>query len=198
MARKQTKEAGTASTSLLEKYKNFEGIRAIERRLQNPEHDPGTVAIRLNDEPDFVADPLGARRVWYLRWVNSAEEGRWSVVTDVKGYVPVRMSELRSPEAITGLHKVADDGRDPIVRRGDRGQEVLVKMPLELYTYVKQQQEAARKRRARNAKLVKEDLANVAGQSLGSEAGDMIHDEFSVSVKAARTTTLQDELGLGN
>lgn len=187
-------EGGAAPVSLLEKYKDFPGIRAVQRRLEHPDHDPGSVAIRLNDEPSFLDDATGRKRKWYLRWVNSGEEGRWSLVTDVKGYVPVRLSELRSPDTVTGLHKLAEDGSDPIVRRGDRGQEVLVKMPLELYTYVKQKQEEARKRRARNARLVKEDLANAAGRDLGSEAGDTLHDDFSVSVKAARTS-LQDELG---
>ena len=185
----------TAEEALLEKYKNFAGIKAVTRRLANPEHDPGSVDIRLNDEPDYVTDPLGKRRKWYLRWVNGDQEGRWSIVSDVKGYEPVRVSELRNPQSVTGLHKAAQDGTDPLVRRGDRGQEILVKMPLELYNYVKHSQEAARRKRARNAKLVKEDLANAAGSALGSEAGDMVHDEFDLSVKTMRKTSLAAEIG---
>lgn len=188
-------EGPSVPMSLLEKYKDFPGIEAITRRIDNPEHEPGSVDVRLVGEPDYVTDPHGRKRIWKTRWINGGQEGRFSMVTDVKGYVPVRLSELRNPDQITGRHTIAEDGPDPIVRRGDKGIEVLVKMPLELYSFVKAKQEEARKRRARNAKAVKEDLANAAGAQLGSEAGDMIHDEFSLSVKQQRRTSLAEELG---
>lgn len=185
-----TAQTATLDADLLEQFKDFPGIKVVERRLTHPDL-PGSVPIRLRDEPTYVQDPQGVRRIWYLRWINAAEAGRFSLVTDTMGYVPVRVEELQNPEAVMGL----SESKDGLVRRGDRGQEVLVKMPLKLYTAIKQRQQDARQRRARNAKLVKEDLANIAGRQLGSQAGDMVHDEFSVDIKRGRRTTIGAELG---
>lgn len=191
MAKRSTATAAaTADTALLEKYKGFKGIAVLERRLNNPDL-PGSLPIRLKDEPTYVQDPHGKRRLWYLRWINGGEAGRFSQVTDAMGYVPVRVDELQNQESVIGLA----ESKDGIVRRGDKGQEVLVKMPLELYTAIKSRQQDARHRRSRNAKLVKEDLANAAGRSLGSEAGDTIHDDFSLEVKRSKRTTIGAELG---
>jgi hypothetical protein len=176
--------------ALLAKYKDFAGLAVIERRLQDPEL-PGSIAIRLKDEPTYLQDPQGKKRIWYLRWINAAEAGRFALVTDTMGYVPVRVEELQSAESVMGLA----ESKDGIVRRGDRGAEVLVKMPLELYTRIKQAQEHRRTARARNVKAVREDLANIAGRQLGSEAGDAVNDDFTVEVKRGRRTTIARELG---
>ena len=130
--------------ALIEKYADFEGIAVLERRFENPV-TPGTLPIRLKDEPTHIQDPLGKKRKWYVRWINGQIEGRTSQVTDALGYVPVHLDELQNPQAVTGLSK-SDDG---IVRRGDKGQEFLVKMPLELYTEVKARQRSAIHRRTR-------------------------------------------------
>jgi hypothetical protein len=176
--------------ALLEKYKDFKGINVVERRLQDPEL-PGSVPIRLNDEPTYLQDPLGRKRKWYVRWINAAEAGRYSLVTETMGYVPVRVEELQNADSVMGIA----ESKDGIVRRGDRGSEVLVKMPLELYTAIKSRQEEKRRKRSHNAKALKEDMANIAGQSVGSEAGDFVHDEMSLTVKRGRRTTVAQELG---
>lgn len=179
----------SADAALLEKYKDFPGIAVLERRMDAPDL-PGTLPIRLKDEPSHVQDPQGKKRIWYVRWINCVD-GRYSQVTDAMGYVPVRVEELQNRESVIGL----SDAKDGIVRRGDRGQEVLVKMPLEVYTRIKARQQELRTKRSRNAKAVREDLANIAGAQLGSQAGDMVHDEFSVEVKRGRRTTIGAELG---
>jgi len=124
-----------AKNALLEKYADFEGIAVIERRFENPVM-PGSLPILLKDEPTYVQDPQGKKRLWYVRWINGAIPGRTSLVTDALGYVPVRTDELQNPQSVTGLSK-SDDG---IVRRGDKGEEWLGKMPLEVYTEVKKRQ----------------------------------------------------------
>lgn len=181
--------ATSADVALLEKYKDFKGIKVLERRLDHPDL-PGSLPIRLNDEPEYIQDPEGKRRKWYLRWINGGEAGRFSQVTDAMGYVPVYRDELQNQDSVLGLA----ESKDGIVKRGDKGQEVLVKMPLELYNAIKSRQQQARTRRSRNAKLMKEDLANAAGRSLNSEAGDFVHDDMSLEVKRGRRTTLGDEL----
>jgi hypothetical protein len=191
MAR-QKKETATerpSRASILEKYKDFAGLPVIERRLKHPEL-PGSLPIRLKDEPTHVQDPHGKKRTWYLRWINGTIDGRTSQITDVYGYAPVMFSDLQNPSAVSGLAP----NTDGVVRRGDKGQEWLAKMPLDLYNEIKSRQREAREKRTRNTKLVKEDLANAAGGALGSEAGDTIHDDFNVTVTRHARTTAAEEL----
>ena len=188
MAKKQT-AAPTKAQTILEKYADFAGIDVIERRLQHPEL-PGSLPIRLKDEPTFLEDPLGNKRKWYLRWINGTEPGRSSTITDVMGYVPVRHEDLQNEKAIAGLAA----NTDGVVRRGDKGQEWLAKMPLEVYTLIKSKQRESRAKRERNATLVKEDLANLAGNALGSEAGDTVHGQFNVTVTEHDRSTAEREL----
>lgn len=191
MARTTPKKAPAGpDTALLEKYKDFPGIAVLERRMESPDL-PGSLPIRLKDEPAYLEDPQGKKRLWYLRWVNGGQEGRFSQVTDSMGYVPVRIEELQNRESVMGLA----ESKDGIVRRGDRGQEVLVKMPLELYTAIKRKQQDFRTRRSRNVKAMREDVANAAGRELGSQAGDMVHGEFSVEISRGTRTTLGAEMG---
>jgi hypothetical protein len=172
---------------LLEKYKDFPGIKAIERRMLAGD-DVGSVDIRLKGEPAFLDDPYGKKRVWYTRWINTKWPGRWAQVTQVLGYEPVRVSEILDLNAITDLFKAPADGADPMVRRGDRGEEILVKYPLELYLATKKAKADLRRRRELNAKVVKEELANNAARALGDEAADMIHDDFQLTLRQRRAT----------
>ena len=183
------KETTTPKASILEKYKDFEGIGVIERRMTHPEL-PGSLPIRLKGEPSHVQDPHGKKRAWCLRWINGTIDGRTSMITDSYGYVPVKWEELQNPQAVSGLSA----NTDGIVRRGDKGQEWLAKMPLDLYNEIKSRQRSAREKRTRNAKMVKEDLANAAGGQLGAEAGDTVHDDFNVTVKRHARTTMGEEL----
>lgn len=183
MAKKQTTRQAPAQT-ILEKYADFPGIKVIERRLTDPDGADG-LDIRLRDEPPAGVDPQGLKRKWFLRWINTESQGRWHKAINVLGYVAVKLEELQSAEEIAGLA----ESKDGLVRTGDRGKEVLVKQPLELYTYRKQQEWDRRNRRARNAKLIKAELAEAAGRELGSEAGDTVHGSgFSVEYKEHRST----------
>jgi hypothetical protein len=188
-AKAKTSPETVLPPSILEKYKDFPGIKVIERRMQHAEL-PGSVPIRLVDEPSFLEDPLGNKRVWMLRWINGTIDGRSSMITDVHGYVPVRIDELQNPGSVSGLAP----NTDGIVRRGDKGQEWLAKQPLEVYNFIKQKQRLSRDKRTRNAKLVKEDLANAAGEQLGSHAGDTVHEDFRLEVTHHGRTTAKDEL----
>lgn len=180
---------------LREKYKDFAGIGAVERRVLSGEL-PGSVDLRLKEDPDYLSDPMGRKRYWYLRWINTAIPGRWSNVTQGLGYVPVKLSELRDQDSVADLYREVGD-RDPIVKRGDKGKEVLVKIPHELYTLAKHSQKENRDRRSRNAKQVKADMANAAAGALGDEAADTIHDEFNLTLRRSKTT-LGEEMSGGD
>ena len=87
-------------------------ISVLERRLQNPFGD-GSPAIRLK-EPG-----------WTLHVINAnLRPGRYHDVTRNKGWVPVEATEIDGDPLDFGF-----DVKDGRVVRGERGQEVLVKMP---------------------------------------------------------------------
>jgi hypothetical protein len=71
--------------------------------------------------------------VWFVYWFNMGREGRNAQMRS-KGYIPVEISELSDVDDISDLYRSTNDR---FVRRGDRGQEVLCKQPLEAYNYIK-------------------------------------------------------------
>lgn len=132
-------------------------------------------------------------RVWYVRWVNVTWEGRWAAIK-AKGYVPVEIADLKDEQDVADLVRQPESGGQLYVRRGDRGQEILCKMPLELFTYIKRQQRDAYAKRNNSKKAMVSDLAEAAGAELGDEAGQTIHDGGIRVESMKRTkTTLGEE-----
>lgn len=197
---------------LLERFKDFPAIDVIERRLLDP-NDPGSLPILLQDEADQCCvnsdhqNKLRAgattchlchkpTRRWYVRFCNTSQEGRWAQIR-AKGYVPVELRELKDEQDVADLVKNKEASGSVYVRRGDRGQEVLVKMPLELYNEIKRRQRATRASALSSRAKMQDDLAESAGRELGDEAGQMIHDgEIRVeSMKRSRTTLAEEASG---
>lgn len=200
----------TTKAALLERFKNFAAIDVIERRFDNP-NDPGSLPILLKDEQarccinsdhqnkirenatvcHLCQYPV---REWYVRWINTSIEGRWGQIRG-KGYVPVEVAELKDAQDVSDLVKLKEDEGKIYVRRGDRGQEILCKMPLALYIYLKRAQRNTQHTRDNSKKAMTSDLAESAGAALGDEAGQMIHDG-GISVESMTRTrrTLDDEL----
>jgi hypothetical protein len=202
--------AATAS-ALAARFKDYPALQVLERRLDNPS-DAGSLPLLLKDEPapcctnsdhavrftgKIVAGTTRCPtcrlpfRIWYVRWINGAEQGRWSTIK-ARGYVPVQIEDLPDTDAIADLFR---SDKDAYVRRGDRGQEILCKIPLAYYLEFQRKKEAQRKNKM-TARAVKADLAEQAGRDLGSEAGDFVHDELHVSEYKKHHTTLGDELGV--
>lgn len=189
MAKKQAPKAVAPNAdALLERFKDFPAIDIISRRFNDP-NDPGSMPILLHDEDRNACVNsdhqnkirAGATtchlckrpvRLWYVRFINTSQENRWSQIR-AKGYVPVLVSELYDEQDVSDLVK---SGNDKYVRRGDRGQEILVKMPLELYMEIKKRQREMRKKDSLSARKVRRDLAEAAGRELGDEAGQTIHE----------------------
>lgn len=177
--------------ALLERFKDYPAIDVITRRFVDP-NDPGSLPILLADEaPDACVSSdhqnklrdnaaschickQPARR-WYVRWVNTQWEGRWAAIK-AKGYVPVEVKELKDEQDVADLVKKAEGSGSVYVRRGDRGHEVLCKMPLELFNYIKRAQREKVSLRSNSKKAMRDDLAEAAGAELGDEAGQMIND----------------------
>jgi hypothetical protein len=192
--------------ALLERYKDFPSIDVISRRFNNP-NDPGSLPILLKDEdaacctntdhqrrlrPNATVCHLCDRpaRKWYVRYFNLASEGRNAQMRS-KGYQTVRIAELMDADDIGDLYTEKKDG---VVRRGDRGQEVLGKMPLPLFLEIKRRQEDERMARAISAKAIRSDLEEAAGKDLGDEAGQSLKDGvIKVESVTRHSSTLGDE-----
>lgn len=192
--------------AIAERFKDFPNIDVLTRRFSNPT-DPGSLPILLKDEsadacinsehmnrlkPGATICHLCKRpaRIWMVRWANFGMEGRAGQIR-AKGYAGVEIKDLRDTDDVADLFR---SDKDTLVRRGDRGQEILVKMPLEAYNYVKGRQRDAWNERALSGNKVKSDIAEAAGAELGDEAGQSIHDGAIKVEKMTRTkTTLGDE-----
>lgn len=190
------------------RFKDFASIDVLSRRFLDP-HDPGSLPILLKDEavdacvnsdhmnrlkPGAVTCHVCKKpaRQWYVRWFNLASEGRNGQMR-AKGYVVVEVKELMDSGDVADLYSDRSD-KDKLVRRGDRGMEVLAKMPLEAYSYIKGRQREAWNARALSGKKLKADLAEAAGAELGDEAGQNFHDgEISIEKMVRSRTTLGEE-----
>lgn len=192
--------------AILERFKDYPAIDVISRRFANPA-DPGSLPILLKDEDaNCCVNSEHANRLregavtchlckkparkWFVYWFNLAREGR-NAQMRAKGFVAVEIKELADANDISDLFKSKEDG---YVRRGDRGQEILGKMPLELYNAVKARQRATWTKSAVSAKKLRADLAEAAGNELGDEAGQSIH-EGGIKIESLKQsrTTLGDE-----
>lgn len=192
MPRKKVDKAAAAvqdaisTDDMLERFKDFEAIDVISRRFNDPD-DPGSLPILLGDEsPDACVNSDHQNRMkentknchlcgrpnrrWYVRFINSSQEGRFAQIK-AKGYLPVPVAKLRDEHDISDLVKGTLDGW---ARRGDRGQEILVYMPLEAYNRIKKAQKSKRMERFTSRKHMQTDMASHAGSELGSEMGEAV------------------------
>lgn len=144
-----------SATDLHEAFSDLESIDVLDRRLKNPNADE-VLPIRLVDEPPQNADPLGVKRKWYLRWFNTAIPNRFHAATASLGYVPVLWKELQNREIVHNAFVGSDQ-----VRRGERGVEVLCKMPMAYYTAIKAKQREKHNRRM-TPKALREQVASEA------------------------------------
>lgn len=194
--------------AIAERFKDFPNIEVLTRRFSDPS-DPGSLPILLKDDPDGACvnsehmnrlKPGATKchicknpaRLWYVRWANFGMEGRAAQIR-AKGYAGVEIKELKDTDDVADLFR---SDKDTLVRRGDRGQEILVKVPLEAYNYIKGKQRESWNARAMSGKQVTADLAEAAGAELGDEAGQSIHDGAITVEKLTRTrSTLGDEAG---
>lgn len=154
-------------------------VSVIDRRIQNPFGQP-SAAVRLKDpemEPRWFNTALRADRVWL------AKEQGWQGVTP----------EMLADAEQIGAFKVSANG---YVCRGEREQEVLMFMRREDRALIQQAKTRINIERMRRPNAVKEEVANAAGQHIGSEAADFIHNKMrvvgDVTTQFERVERLQD------
>lgn len=201
----------TTVDDLRARFKGLPNFDVISRRLLDP-NDPGSLPILLKDEApracintdhQRVLRPGATKchlckqpaRIWHVHYCNSDIPGRWSTMK-AKGYLPVLVSELADQEDVADLHKQQEDSGQMYVRRGDRGREILMKIPLEIYTHVKTAQADRVRASMKNTKALRAELAERAGAELGDEAGEYIHrGGVQVESMTRERTTLGQEAG---
>lgn len=189
------------AAALAERFKDFAAIDILSRQMANPT-DPGSLPILLKDESaDACVNSEHMNRIregatkchlckkpvrkWYVRWANFGQENRASQMR-AKGYVAVEIKEMQDTDDVADLFR---SDKDLFVRRGDRGQEILVKRPLEVHNFIKAKQRQKWNANATSAKKMRSDLSEAAGRELGDEAGQSIHDgEIQVEVTRRRGT----------
>ena len=127
-------------------------VEVWERRFQNP----GAVAstpVRLKVQGMVV------------RWINTAIEGRHHRAVYDQGWQPVPLRLLSDPEDIPDLYKHPHG----IVARGERGKEVLMMMPADVYKKIQWRKTELNNKALRN---IRQETAAAVGARYGDEAGE--------------------------
>lgn len=109
---------------------------------------------------------------WYCRWINTQLDGRWNTVVHRKRFIPVAVKELSDPRALTGFN-ASPEG---YVTRGDRGQEVLVRIPQDVWDRIQQGKAERLIAKAQSQSAQKEALQNALAGQYGAEAAEAVRD----------------------
>ena len=164
----------------------------VSPRSDESQWDPNDViAKRLAGEPFGVrADdiPLAEPGIWQLYIASSqGNEGRHYEMTHRKGWTPCRKDDLApgiSPESIG--FKVAEDGQTLV--RGTRGEEVVYKMPKDIYDQIQQQKADANTRSLNSESAARNDAAEATAATHGAQAGEYLAKHATISIKDRVTT----------
>ena len=148
-------------------------ISIIERRLQGPN------VFRTSSQPIPLKDPSK----WTLRWENSkiAPDHMWRIVNQL-GWQYVEPEDLACP--IDEIGAAARDGR---VVRGERGDEVLMKMLTRDYRKVEKKKTEETIKQTFGRKQLKQSIVSqVASEHGDRAAGYMDKQVESVTVNDTR------------
>lgn len=139
----------------------IESVR--ERRLQNP-FGEGSPAVRLKDPG------------WTVHVINTAlRTGRYHDVRHNKGWDPVRPEDLAGTPQELGFEVL--DGK---VVRGERGQEVLMKMPTKDYQAI-QMAKDAKNRALTTPRRLKADVIEQTAAAYSDQAASYLDQNVSIT-----------------
>lgn len=137
-------------------------IEVLQRRLQSPFGTPAS-QVRFTEGG------------WEARWFNAAIAADHIWRAKEQGWQGVRPAELADPEQIGGF----SESPDGFVVRGEKGQELLMKLPTD---WRKQIQARKTEQNTRNMRpgVMKREVAEAAGKTLGDQAGQFVNDNVRV------------------
>jgi hypothetical protein len=140
-------------------------VTVLERRLQNP-FGSGSPEVRLKDPG------------WALHIFDTSRPGRFHYAQREKGWEPVLAHELDGAAEDLGFDVV--DGK---VVRGERGKDVLMKMPQRMYDRIAQRKAELTTARNAPAKL-KADVVEQTAATYSDQAADYLNR--NVTIRDAR------------
>jgi hypothetical protein len=133
-------------------------FEVVERRIKYGDATAlSGPSLELINQPEPMA----------LYWGNTGREGRHFQLTKRKGWVPVKMSELANRLDIGGEIVESPEG---IVARGEKGREVLYKMPARLYRQLEQRKADDNIRRSRSAARLKQGTQEALARDAESDS----------------------------
>jgi hypothetical protein len=173
--------------ALMEEFKDVPNIEVLAHRLQHGVADAPALRLKVSPaglpEPTIAEDPRGETCYWKLRWFNFGIEGRAERFR-AEGYLKVEKSELQDPDSLPSLSTI-----DQYVRKGERGLEVLGKIPRKVFAF-KKKRDALRNGRMLTSEAAMRDhvsnqVASLAGNSGGNadQAGSTVQSQFSMTIK---------------
>lgn len=148
-------------------------ISVIERRLQGPS------VLEMRTAPI----PLKHPRSWVLRWVSTriSPQHLWDII-HVKGWEYVVPEDLDC-----SLDEIGAFVRDHRIVRGERGEEVLVKMPHKLYRRLAEKKAEENFQQTFSTTKLKKAIVETAAEEEGDEAASFLSDSVKhVSIKDSR------------
>ena len=181
-------------SDLMKEFSDYPQISVFEQRVLTG--IDASVDIRLKGDLTTLEDPTGERCRWKLRFFNFAKEGRAQQAA-AEGYVKVAWDELQDMETMVAGGVKSDQ----YVRRGERGLEVLHKIPMKLFAYKKRRDALRAEGKLESESAVRDMLADRVGRMAAAEmggtrqgdaadqAGSLIADRsrFITSVKRGET-----------
>lgn len=172
-------EFDTEGEALAAEFADYPAISMVTRRMVDGVR--ASSDIRLKRDADVEDED---QRYWTLHWFNLGKENRAQEMTD-RGWVKTHWDELQNVESIASAVQ-----QDEYVRRGDRGLEVLGKMPRKLWDHLKRREAAAASGLLSSESRMRNHLANTtsvaAGKAGGNadQAGSLIAGtQFTVDIK---------------
>ena len=148
-----------------------EAVEKVEAEEPKAKVDPKVAQIwerRLVNPGQVSAEPIALKdQSQETRWINTAVAGRFHQAVSQLGYTPVRKEELEHDVSLLGF----TDMGDGLVRRGEKGQEVLMRIPKRVFAQIQ-------KRKAdlviQGLKKTRQRMAEEASKRYGANAGDFV------------------------
>lgn len=123
-------------------------------------------------QPSSPVDLKDASRE--CRWFNSAIQTDHIWRNKRKGWDQVRLTDVVDPEQIGG-YALSPEG---FITRGERGYEILMSMPKQVRMLIQAAKTRQNLANMGNPNAVKNEVVQAAGQKLGSEAAEYLHDHI--------------------
>lgn len=123
----------------------------------------------INPNPSFAQEIHLKQSGWMTRWINTkAYPGRLQLARE-QGYMPVKPDELKDTSEIVDL-QTSPEG---YVVRGDRGEEILMKIPEAVYKKV-QRRKVELYNRQYEGKRFKEGIQSAAGEQYSGDHAEAV------------------------